>query len=61
MPKKRNLPKGRKPTNEHQKRKYAEHYAKVRINKIRKHKNHIRIHPNDRQALLSLKKLLTTL
>jgi hypothetical protein len=45
MPKKRNLPKGRKPTNEHQKRKYAEHYAKVRINKIRKHKNHIRIHP----------------
>lgn len=56
MPKKKNLPKGRKPTNEHQKMKYKLHFARALKNKARRHRNHIRCQPNDLQAIRAMAK-----
>ena len=52
MPKKKsNLPKGRKPTNEHQKRKYAERRSYItEANRRKKRVRHMKNHPNDLQT-----------
>lgn len=58
MPKKQNLPKGKKPTNEHQKTKYRLHYPKVLQNKVRRMKKHLKQQPNDRQTSQTIDNLL---
>ncbi len=57
MPKKQRLKHGKKPTNEHQKAKYAAHFMVAEANHRRRILKHLRRHPTDEEAIKKATKI----